>query len=64
MSEHAVEQAQAQDAAAQAYIRDTVGSSGGGTSAADELTRLADLRSRGVIDDAEFQQMKAKVLAS
>jgi hypothetical protein len=62
MSEHAMQQAQAQDAAARAYIRDTVGSSGG--SAADELGRLADLHSRGVIDDAEFQQMKAKVLAT
>jgi hypothetical protein len=61
MSEHAMQQAQAQDAAARAYIRDTVGASGG--SAADELGRLADLHSRGVIDDAEFQQMKAKVLA-
>jgi multidrug resistance efflux pump len=30
--------------------------------AADEIARLADLRDRGVISDAEFQQAKAKAL--
>ena len=31
---------------------------------ADELeTRLADLKSKGVISDAEFEQLKAKALA-
>ena len=34
----------------------------GSTSTADELARLADLRDKGVIDDAEFQQAKAKTL--
>jgi hypothetical protein len=63
MSEHAVQAAQQQDAAARAYIRDTVGTSGGG-SPADELNRLADLKAKGVIDDAEFQQLKAKVVSS
>jgi hypothetical protein len=63
MGEHAVEAAKAQDAANRAYIRDTVGSSGGG-SPADELNRLADLKAKGVIDDAEFQQLKAKVLST
>src|SRR4051795_11785838 len=52
MSEHAVEAAKAQDAAARAYIRDSVSSS----SSADELARLADLKSQGVITDTEFQQ--------
>jgi hypothetical protein len=61
MSEHAMEAAQAQDAAAKQYIRDTVGASGG--SAADELSRLADLKAKGVIDDAEFQRLKAKVVS-
>jgi hypothetical protein len=32
-------------------------------SAADEITRLADLRSQGVISEAGFQQAKAKALA-
>ena len=30
---------------------------------ADEIARLADLRDKGVISDAEFQQAKAKALA-
>ena len=60
MSEHADEAARAQDAAARAYIQDAAGTS---TSAADELSRLADLRERGVIDDAEFDRLKANVVA-
>jgi hypothetical protein len=61
MSEHAAEQAAAQDAAARQYIQSAVGQSG--TSAADELTKLADLRSQGVISEADFNQAKAKLLA-
>lgn len=59
MSEHAVEAAQAQDAAARAYIQ----SAAGPRTTADELARLADLKAQGVIDDTEFQQLKAKALA-
>jgi hypothetical protein len=59
MSEHALEAAQAQDAAARAYIQQAAGTS---ASPADELARLADLKAQGVITDAEFQQMKAKVV--
>lgn len=59
MSEHALEAAQAQDAAARQYIQDAAGTGGG---AADELARLADLKDNGVIDDAEFQRLKAKVV--
>ena len=62
MGEHAAEAAAAQDAAARAYIRDAAGSSGGGT--ADQLAKLADLKAQGVISDAEFQQMKAKLVNS
>jgi hypothetical protein len=61
MSEHALAAAQAQDAAARAYIQDAAGTQAG---AADELSRLADLHSRGVIDDAEFASLKAKVVSS
>ena len=63
MHEHAVQSAQAQDAAFRQYVQSAAGSSGGG-SVADELARLADLKDKGVIDDAEFQQLKAKALAS
>jgi hypothetical protein len=60
MQQHAVEAAKQQDAAMQQYIRQAAGSS---PSPADELHRLADLKERGVIDDAEFQRLKAKVVA-
>ena len=51
--------AQARDQAFQSYVRDAASS--GGT--ADELAKLAELRDRGVIDDAEFAQQKAKILS-
>lgn len=60
MGEHAVETAQAQDAAARAYIQDAAGTS---ASAADELARLADLKAQGVIDDAEFNRLESKSIA-
>jgi Short C-terminal domain/Phospholipase_D-nuclease N-terminal len=41
-----------------AYIRDTAG-----TSPADELHKLTELRDKGAISDAEFEQAKAKLLA-
>ncbi len=59
MHEHAVQAAQAQDAAMRAYVQSAAGS----TSSADELAKLADLKSKGVIDDAEFQRLKAKALS-
>src|SRR3954453_21770713 len=59
MSEHAMEAAQAQDAAQRAYIQQAAGTA---PSSADELARLADLKAQGVIDDAEFTRLKAKVV--
>jgi hypothetical protein len=35
----------------------------GAGSSADELTKLADLKSKGVITDAEFDAQKAKILS-
>jgi Short C-terminal domain/Phospholipase_D-nuclease N-terminal len=61
MSEHALEAAQAQDAAQREYIQSAVGAA---PSTADELARLADLKSQGVISDAEFEQLKAKAISS
>jgi len=61
MQHHAVQAAQAQDDANRQYIQSVVGTD---TGAADEIARLADLRDRGVIDEQEFQQGKAKALAS
>jgi hypothetical protein len=40
-------------------VRETAGSG----SAANELSKLADLRERGAITDAEFADQKAKLLA-
>jgi hypothetical protein len=58
MAQRDVDDAQAADQAARSYIRDVAQDS----SPADQLAKLADLRERGVITDAEFQQSKAKVL--
>ena len=54
-------QARAVDAAQRQYIQNVAGS--GGASPADEIARLADLKEKGVIDEAEFQAGKAKALA-
>jgi hypothetical protein len=59
MSEHAAQAAQAQDAAFRQYVQETTSSG----SSADELAKLADLKAKGVIDDAEFERLKAKALA-
>ena len=60
MSDRDVQDAQARDQAMRAYVRDAAQEA----SPADELAKLADLRERGVISDAEFQQSKAKVLST
>lgn len=60
MHERAADQAARQQKAFDAYVRDTAGS--GGT--ADELSKLADLKAKGVITDSEFEAQKAKLLAT
>jgi hypothetical protein len=59
MGERDMAQAQAQQEAFQTYVKQTAGS--GGT--ADELAKLADLKSSGAITDAEYEAAKAKALA-
>jgi hypothetical protein len=61
MQERALRQAADHEAAFQTHVREVAGSAGAG--AANELAKLAGLRDRGVISDAEFQQAKAKALA-
>ena len=61
MSQHAIEAAAAQDAAQKAYIRDAV-APGAGPTPADQLQNLANLKAQGVIDDAEFNKMKAQIV--
>jgi hypothetical protein len=62
MHERAVASAEAQEKAFRQYVRDTAGSGGDGSTAAEELSKLEDLKRRGVISDAEFDQLKAKVV--
>lgn len=59
IGQHQIEQAERADLAMRSYIRQTVD-----TSPADDLTALVDLRDRGVIDEAEFEAMKARLVAS
>ena len=59
MQERAVQQAQQDDKQFRSYVQDAAG-----TSTADQLSKLADLRDRGVITAEEFDREKAKVLSS
>jgi type VI protein secretion system component VasK len=59
MHERAVQQAQQEDQAARTYIREAAGTQ----SSADQLTKLAELRDKGVISADEFEREKAKILA-
>jgi Short C-terminal domain/Phospholipase_D-nuclease N-terminal len=61
MHERAAAEAAQQQKAFDTYVRQTAGSGG---SSADQLSKLADLKSQGVLTDAEFEAQKAKILAS
>jgi hypothetical protein len=61
MQDRSMRAAQQQDAQFRQYVRSAAGSDGQG--AADEIVRLAELRDKGVITEAEFQQAKSKALA-
>ncbi|MDR3661661.1 MAG: SHOCT domain-containing protein, partial [Mycobacterium sp.] len=62
MHERAAQQAAQQQKAFDAYVKQTAGTSGDST--ADQLSKLADLKSQGVITEDEFASQKAKILAS
>jgi hypothetical protein len=69
MHERSVRQAQREaDAFYASYGRhaapSATGDGGDGTSTADQLAKLADLRDRGVLSQEEFDREKAKVLAA
>jgi hypothetical protein len=59
MGQRDIAQAQAQDQAFRAYVQDAADTGG----PVDQLAKLAELRDRGVINDAEFEQQKAKILS-
>jgi hypothetical protein len=60
MHERAEEQVARQQKAFDEYVKQTAGSGG---NSADELAKLADLKSKGVLTDAEFEAQKAKILS-
>ena len=59
MQEHACSRHSSRTPRCAQYVQNVTASGG----AADEIARLADLRDKGVISEAEFQQAKAKALA-
>jgi hypothetical protein len=60
MHERAVAEAKRSDQQFRQYVQSAAAS----PSAADELTKLADMRDRGVISAADFEAAKTKVLGS
>ncbi len=59
MHERAARQAESQQKAFDDYVRQAAGTG----STADQLAKLADLKSKGVLSDAEFEAQKAKILS-
>ena len=59
MHERAAAQAQQQQKAFDSYVQQAAG----GSSTADQLSKLADLKEKGTITDAEFASEKAKLLS-
>ena len=62
MHERAAQQAARQQKAFDQYVKQTAGTPGSTT--ADQLSKLAELKTKGVLTDAEFEAEKSKVLAS
>jgi hypothetical protein len=62
MHDRAAEQAAQQQKAFDQYVKQAAGTPG--ETSADQLHKLADLKSQGVLTDAEFESQKAKILAS
>ena len=60
MQERAVRDSRERDQQFRSYVQDAAGSQ----TTADQLTKLADLRDRGVITADEFEREKAKILAA
>jgi hypothetical protein len=60
MQERALQGAAKQEAEFRGYVQDVAGS---GANTADQLSKLAELKDRGILSDAEFETEKAKVLS-
>src|ERR1700723_4710128 len=61
MHERAAQQAALQQKAFDQYVKQPAGTPG--ETSADQLHKLAGLKSQGVLTDAEFEAQKAKILA-
>jgi len=61
MHERAAQQAAQQQKAFDQYVKQAAGTPGAST--ADQLSKLSDLKSQGVLTDAEFEAQKTKILA-
>jgi hypothetical protein len=61
MHERAATAAAQQQKAFDSYVKQTAGASA--DTAADQLSKLAELKAQGVITDAEFDAQKSKILA-
>jgi Phospholipase_D-nuclease N-terminal/Short C-terminal domain len=62
MHERAAAEAAQQQKAFDSYVRQAAGTPGADT--ASQLSKLADLKSQGVLSDAEFESQKQKILAA
>ncbi|MGW4229986.1 PLDc N-terminal domain-containing protein [Streptomyces sp. NPDC004980] len=66
MSRRDVKQAEDQEAAFRQYVRQAAGPEGGGSgkgnSHVDDLAKLAELKDKGHLDQAEYEKAKAKLL--
>ena len=54
----------AQDQPAYAQTQETPAAGGGTDNTIEQLRQLADLKTQGVLSDAEFEAQKARILAS
>lgn len=61
MGQREFERANAHEEHFRQYVREVAGTGGGGRTG--ELSKLADLRDRGVLSEDEFLQEKARILA-
>ncbi len=62
MHERAASDAAQQQKAFDQYVRQAAGTPG--ADSASQLSKLADLKSQGVLTDAEFEAQKSKILAA
>jgi hypothetical protein len=66
MSERAIDEARQREAMVRSYVQDVVATTPTGPAGSDEvdqLAKLADLRAGGLIDDAEYQALKARIIS-